>query len=102
MVQPLLSLRATNDRGTLRMPMKRYVLTLAWILWAHEIAQVGDRIIDRGYTAIDSFETRQLCHAAMADYAGLKLVRQGKVRVEFSCVPEPTNPKPNPSRSAVG
>jgi hypothetical protein len=102
MVRPLLSLRATNDRGTLRMPMKRYVLTLAWILWAHETAQVGDRIIDRGYTAIDSFETRQLCHAAMADYAGLKLVRQGKVRVEFSCVPEPTNPKPNPSRSAVG
>jgi hypothetical protein len=100
MVRPLLSLRATNDRGTMRMPMKRYVLTLAWILWAHETAQVGDRIIDRGYTAIDSFETRQLCHAAMADYAGLKLVRQGKVRVEFSCVPEPTSPKP--SRSALG
>ena len=98
MVRPLLSLRGINDRGTI--PMKRYVLTLAWILWAHETAQVGDQIVDRGYTAIDSFETRQLCHAAMTDYAGLKLVRQGKIRVEFSCLPEQTSPKP--PRSAVG
>ncbi len=80
--------------------MKRYLLTLAWILWAHETAQVGEQLIDRGYTAIDSFETRQLCHAAMTDYAGLKLVRQGKVRLEFSCVPEKTSPKA--PRSAVG
>jgi hypothetical protein len=82
--------------------MKRYVLTLAlaWILWAHETAQVGDQLIDRGYTAIDSFETRQLCHAAMADYVALKLVRLGKVRVEFSCLPEQTNPKA--PRTAVG
>ena len=98
MVQPLLSLGSTNDRGN--DPMKRYVLTLAWILWAHETAQVGDQIVDRGYTAIDSFETRQLCHAAVTDYAGLKLVRQGKIRVDFSCLPERTSPKP--SRSAVG
>jgi hypothetical protein len=80
--------------------MKRYALTLAWILWAHETALVGDQLIDRGYTAIDSFETRQLCHAAMTDYAGLKLVRQGKVRLEFSCLPEKTSPKG--PRSAVG
>ena len=80
--------------------MKRYLLTLAWILWAHETAQVGEQIVDRGYTAIDSFETRQLCHAAMTDYAGLKLVRQGKIRVDFSCVPEPTSPKP--PHAAVG
>jgi len=80
--------------------MKRYVVTLAWILWAHETAQVGDQLIDRGYTVIDSFETRPLCHAAMTDYAGLKLVRQGKVRLEFSCLPEPTSPKAR--RSAVG
>ena len=43
--------------------MKRFVLTLAWVLWAHEMA-VGDRLVDRGYTAVDSFETRQQCHAA--------------------------------------
>jgi len=36
----------------------------------------------------------------MTDYAGLKLVRQGKIRVDFSCVPEPTSPKP--PRAAVG
>ncbi len=58
--------------------MKRYALTLAWILWAHETAQVGDQLIDRGYTAIDSFETRQLCHAAMTDYAGLKGAAVGR------------------------
>ena len=98
MVQALLSLEGINDRGTI--PMTRYMLTLAWILWAHETAQVGEQFIDRGYTAIDSFETRQLCHAAMADYAGLKLVRQGKIRVDFSCLPEQTNPRPK--RSAVG
>lgn len=82
--------------------MKRYVLTLtlAWILWAHETAQVGNQLIDRGYTAIDSFETRQLCQAAMTDYAGLKLVRQGKVRVAFTCLPEKTHPRT--SRTAVG
>ena len=81
--------------------MKRYVLPLAWILWAHETVQVGDQLVDRGYTAIDSFQTRQLCHAAMTDYAALKLIRLGKVRVEFSCLPEPTNPKKLP-RTAVG
>ena len=59
--------------------MKRYLLALAWVLWAHEMAMVGDKVVDRGYTAIDSFETRQLCHAAMADYAALRLVRQGAV-----------------------
>ena len=80
--------------------MKRYMLTLAWILWAHETAQVGEQIVDRGYTAIDSFETRQLCHAAMTDSAGLKLVRQGKIRVDFTCLPEQTSPKP--PRPAVG
>jgi hypothetical protein len=98
MVQPLLSLEGINDRGD--DPMKRYMLTLAWILWAHETAQVGEQIVDRGYTAIDSFETRQLCHAAMTDYAALKLVRQGKIRVDFSCLPEQTSPKP--PRPAVG
>jgi hypothetical protein len=80
--------------------MKRYVLTLAWVLWAHEMAMVGDKLTDRGYTAIDSFETRQLCHAAMADYASLKLVRQGRVRVEFSCLPEKADPRV--PRTAVG
>ncbi|MEX2220618.1 MAG: hypothetical protein WEG40_02375 [Candidatus Rokuibacteriota bacterium] len=79
--------------------MKRYVVTLAWILWAHETAQVGGRLVDRGYTAIDSFETRQLCHAAMTDFAGLKLVRQGKVKIDFTCLPEKTSPKP--PRTAV-
>lgn len=80
--------------------MKRYVVTLAWILWAHETAMVNGQFIDRGFTAIDSFETRQLCHAAMADYAGLRLVKQGKVRVEFSCLPEKTSPKQ--PRTAAG
>ena len=32
--------------------MKRFVVTLAWVLWAHELAQVGDRLVDRGYTAV--------------------------------------------------
>ena len=81
--------------------MKRYMVILAWVLWAHETAQVGERIVDRGYTAIDSFETRHLCYAAMTDYAALKLVRQGKIRVDFSCLPEQTSPK-KPPRSAVG
>ena len=80
--------------------MKRYMLTLAWILWAHETAQVGEQIVDRGYTAIDSFETRQLCHAAMADYAALQLVRQGAVRVDFSCLPEEADPRS--PRTAIG
>ena len=80
--------------------MKRFVLTLAWVLWAHELAQVGDRLVDRGYTAVDSFETRQQCHAALADYSALKLVRQGKVKVEFTCLPEKTEPRP--PRTAVG
>jgi hypothetical protein len=80
--------------------MKRFVVTLAWVLWAHELAQVGDRLVDRGYTAVDSFETRQQCHAALADYSALKLVRQGKVRVEFTCLPEKTEPRP--PRTAVG
>ena len=74
--------------------MKRFVVTLAWVLWAHELAQVGDRLVDRGYTAVDSFETRQQCHAALADYSALKLVRQGKVKVEFTCLPEKTEPRP--------
>ena len=78
--------------------MKRYLLTLAWVLWAHELAMVGDRLVDRGYTAIDSFETRQLCHAAMADFSALRLVRQGRVRVDFSCLPEKTDPRtPHPT-----
>ena len=80
--------------------MKRFVVTLAWVLWAHELAQVGDRLVDRGYTAVDSFETRQQCHAALADYSALKLVRQGKVKVEFTCLPETTEPRT--SRSAIG
>jgi len=80
--------------------MKRFVLTLAWVLWAHEMAQVGDRLVDRGYTAVDSFETRQQCHTALADYSALKLVRQGKVKVEFTCLPEKTEPRP--PRTAVG
>ena len=80
--------------------MKRYLLTLAWVLWAHEMTAVGDRLVDRGYTAIDSFETRQQCHAALSDYSSLKLVRQGKVKIEFTCLPEKTDPKP--SRSAIG
>ena len=80
--------------------MKRFVVTLAWVLWAHELAQVGDRLVDRGYTAVDSFETRQQCHAALADYSALKLVRQGKVKVEFTCLPEKTEPRP--PRTAIG
>ncbi len=74
--------------------MKRFVLTLAWVLWAHEMTTVGDRLVDRGYTAVDSFETRQQCHVALADYSALKLVRQGKVKVEFTCLPEKTEPRP--------
>jgi hypothetical protein len=97
MVRGLLFQRPPIEEAT---RMKRYVVTLAWILWAHETAMVNGQIVDRGLTAIDSFETRQLCHAAMADYAGLRLVRQGKVRIEFSCVPEKTSPKP--ARTAVG
>jgi hypothetical protein len=80
--------------------LKHHVVTLAWILWAHETALVDGQLVDRGFTAIDSFETRQLCHAAMADYAGLRLVKQGKVRIEFSCLPEKTSPRP--PRTAVG
>ena len=80
--------------------MKRFVVTLAWVLWAHELAQVGDRLVDRGYTAVDSFETRQQCHAALADYSALKLVRQGKVKVEFTCLPEKSEPRA--PRSALG
>jgi hypothetical protein len=80
--------------------MKRYVPMLVWILWAHETAMVNGQMVDRGLTVIDTFETRQLCHAAMADYAGLRLVRQGKVRIEFSCQPEKASPKP--PRTAVG
>jgi hypothetical protein len=80
--------------------MKRFVLTLAWVLWAHEMATVGDRLVDQGYTAVDSFETRQQCHAALADYSALKLVRQGKVKVEFTCLPEKTEPRP--PRPVVG
>jgi hypothetical protein len=80
--------------------MKRFVLTLAWVLWAHEMTTVGDRLVDRGYTAVDSFETRQQCHAALADYSALKLVRQGKVKVEFTCLPEKTEPRI--PRSAIG
>jgi hypothetical protein len=68
--------------------MRRFVLALGWVLWAHEMAMVGDKMVDRGYTAVDSFETRQQCHAALSDYASLKLVRQGKVKVEFTCLPE--------------
>ena len=80
--------------------MNRYLLTLAWVLWAHEVATVGDKVVDRGYTAIDSFETRQLCHGAMADYAALRLVRQGPVRVDFTCLPEKTDPRS--LRTAIG
>ncbi len=95
MVQPLLSSWLTKGDA-----MKRFVLTLGWILWAHEMAVVGDKLMDRGYTAIDSFETRQQCNTAMADYASLKLVRQGRVRVEFSCLPGTVNPKP--PKTAIG
>lgn len=80
--------------------MKRFGLALAWVLWAHEMAMVGDKMVDRGYTEVDSFETRQQCHVALSDYASLKLVRQGKVKVEFTCLPEKTDPKP--PRSAIG
>ncbi|MGH7397357.1 MAG: hypothetical protein ACRELW_07465 [Candidatus Rokuibacteriota bacterium] len=80
--------------------MKRYVMTLAWVLWAHETAMVGGQLVDRGHTAIDSFESRHLCHAAMTDYAGLKLVRQGKVKIEFSCLPDKTSPTSR--RTAIG
>ena len=64
--------------------MKRYLLTLVWVLWAHEMAVVGDRLVDRGYTAIDSFETRQLCHAAMADYSALRLVQPSVPSLQHS------------------
>ena len=80
--------------------MKRFVLTLGWVLWAHEMAVVGDKLLDRGYTTIDSYETRQQCDSAMADYARLRLVRQGRVRIEFSCLPENVNPKA--PRTAIG
>ena len=80
--------------------MRRYLLTLAWVLWAHEMGMMGDKVVDRGYTAIDSFETRRLCHAAMADYAALRLVRQGAVRIDFSCLPEKTDPRS--PRTAIG
>jgi hypothetical protein len=79
--------------------MKRYVLMLAWVLWAHELAAVGEKLVDRGYTAIDSFDTRQQCHAAMADYVGLKLVRQGKVKIEFTCTQESPSSR---TRTATG
>jgi len=95
MVQPLLSSWPTKGDA-----MKRFVLMLGWVLWAHEMAVVGDKLMDRGYTAIDSFETRQQCHTAMTDYAALKLVRQGRVRVEFSCLPEKANPKA--AKTAIG
>ena len=81
--------------------MKRFVLSLAWVLWAHETAMVGEQLVDRGYTAVDSFETRPQCHAALADYSALKLVRQGKVKIEFTCLPEKTDPKRIP-RTAIG
>jgi len=80
--------------------MRRFVLALAWVLWAHEMAAVGDKMVDRGYTAVDSFETRQQCHTALADYSSLRLVRQGKVKIEFTCLPEKTDPKP--PRIAIG
>jgi hypothetical protein len=79
--------------------MKRYVLMLAWVLWAHELAAVGEKLVDRGYTAIDSFDTRQQCHAAMADYVGLRLVRQGKVKIEFTCTQESPSSR---TRTATG
>jgi hypothetical protein len=82
-------------------PMKRFVLSLLWVLWAHEMGMVGEQVVDRGYTAVDSFETRQQCHAALADYSALRLVRQGKVRIDFSCLPDKTDPK-RTSRTAVG
>src|SRR5260370_16197239 len=72
--------------------MKRFVLTLAWVLWAHEMA-VGDRLGDRGYTAVCSFQTRQQCHAPLADYPGLQLVRHGKGQVELNCLPENYQPR---------
>ena len=80
--------------------MRRFVLALGWVLWAHEMAAMGDKMVDRGYTAVDSFETRQQCHAALSDYASLKLVRQGKVKIEFTCLPEKADPKP--PRRALG
>lgn len=80
--------------------MKRYVLTLAWVLWAHEMAVVGDKLLDRGHTAIDTYDSRQKCDAAMADYSQLRLVRQGRVRIEFSCLPEHVDPKA--PKTAIG
>ena len=95
MVRPLLCSWPTKGDA-----MRRFVLMLGWVLWAHEMAVVGDKLLDRGYTAIDSFETRQQCNTAMADYASLKLVQQGRVRVEFSCLPGTVNPKA--SKTAIG
>jgi hypothetical protein len=66
MVRPLLCSWPTKGDA-----MRRFVLMLGWVLWAHEMAVVGDKLLDRGYTAIDSFETRQQCNTAMADYASL-------------------------------
>jgi hypothetical protein len=80
--------------------MKRYLLTLAWVLWAHEMAVVGDKLLDRGYTLIDTYDNRQKCDAAMTDYSRLRLVRQGRVRIEFSCLPENVNPKA--PKTAIG
>ena len=50
--------------------MKRQVLMLAWVLWAHELAAVGEKLVDRGYTAIDSFDTRQQCQRNHATDCG--------------------------------
>jgi hypothetical protein len=33
----------------------------------------------------------------MADYSSLRLVRQGQVRVDFSCLPEKTDPLARPT-----
>jgi hypothetical protein len=60
---------------------------------------VGEKLVDRGYTAIDSFDTRQQCHAAMADYVGLRLVRQGKIKIEFTCTQESPSSR---TRTATG
>lgn len=73
--------------------MRKLVLAAAWILWGHEMAVVGGKTVDRGQTAIDAFETRQECHAAMADYVGLKLVHRGRIKIDFTCVPDTADPK---------
>jgi hypothetical protein len=36
----------------------------------------------------------------MTDYSRLRLVRQGRVRIEFSCLPENVNPKA--PKTAIG